>query len=562
MYYYNTVTKTSVWEKPNELKTVAERALEACDWKEYIAKDSGRPYYFNKVTKATVWDMPMEYKEVVEKAAKQEDVVENATPVTTISMPTEFQTKEDAEQAFRKLLEASNVFHSDSWEDAIRKCCLDPMYKSLKTLPERKAAFDQWQLELKRSVADAENKQLEHDRVVLTRLLQSLFDDPSVQLTHVTPYKEIEALLEANADFQTVSKDNRRSVFKDFICALRLKQEELKQTTRSAGLAALKALLKQLDSVVTLKTTWAEFINDILPSQEAYQQNNSIQTLDKVDILDTFEAHMNSLDAEARQVRNAAIRIKRRQERIRRDQFKAVLTSLKQHDVIHAKAKWKNIYPLIKDEPSFVSMLGQPGSTPLDLFWDFITDCRSAYKVDARLLDEFIRKNPDAVLPDSTLEQFKEALGDNLVGRVTPINLSLLFIEYQADAQDRIEEEQRYQEKKLKRRMDAFKSLLKRVTPSIQVNETWNDIRSRLEGRTDYEALRDDNLRIQVFEKYVKRLKEKLDAASDGEYVFDDDEQEIIDVRDKRLDKKRSRSASSDAKLTKKVSSCLIYYYY
>ena len=29
-----------------------------------------------------------------------------------------------------------------------------------------------------------------------------------------------------------------------------------------------------------------------------------------------------------------------------------------------------HIHPLIKDDPRYTNMLGQPGSTPLDLFWD------------------------------------------------------------------------------------------------------------------------------------------------------------------------------------------------
>ena len=34
-YYYNAATKQSSWEKPEDLKTPAEKVLAACPWKEY-----------------------------------------------------------------------------------------------------------------------------------------------------------------------------------------------------------------------------------------------------------------------------------------------------------------------------------------------------------------------------------------------------------------------------------------------------------------------------------------------------------------------------------------------
>ena len=37
---------------------------------------------------------------------------------------------------------------------------------------------------------------------------------------------------------------------------------------------------------------------------------------------------------------------------------------------IRAGTKWMHIHPLIKDDLRYTNMLGQSGSTPLDLFWD------------------------------------------------------------------------------------------------------------------------------------------------------------------------------------------------
>jgi pre-mRNA-processing factor 40 len=33
-------------------------------------------------------------------------------------------------------------------------------------------------------------------------------------------------------------------------------------------------------------------------------------------------------------------------------------------------SKWKDIHAIIQDDPRYIAMLGQSGSSPLDLFWD------------------------------------------------------------------------------------------------------------------------------------------------------------------------------------------------
>lgn len=39
---------------------------------------------------------------------------------------------------------------------------------------------------------------------------------------------------------------------------------------------------------------------------------------------------------------------------------------------IKAGTKWKIIYPLFKDDERYTNILGNPGSGPLELFWDIV----------------------------------------------------------------------------------------------------------------------------------------------------------------------------------------------
>ena len=70
VYWSHAVTKQSVWEKPDELRTPFERALNQTNWKQYISKD--RPYFVHSQTKETKWELPPELKALKRKVEAEE----------------------------------------------------------------------------------------------------------------------------------------------------------------------------------------------------------------------------------------------------------------------------------------------------------------------------------------------------------------------------------------------------------------------------------------------------------------------------------------------------------
>lgn len=70
-YYYNSVTKQSLWEKPDELKTVSEKLLSSCSWREYRS-ETGKVYYSHVTTKESRWEIPQELIDIKNKIAAEE----------------------------------------------------------------------------------------------------------------------------------------------------------------------------------------------------------------------------------------------------------------------------------------------------------------------------------------------------------------------------------------------------------------------------------------------------------------------------------------------------------
>lgn len=51
-----------------------------------------------------------------------------------------------------------------------------------------------------------------------------------------------------------------------------------------------------------------------------------------------------------------------------------MLDKFRGQSLITAKSKWKDFYPMFSREESYNKMLGQQGSTPIELFFDIIED--------------------------------------------------------------------------------------------------------------------------------------------------------------------------------------------
>ena len=52
--------------------------------------------------------------------------------------------------------------------------------------------------------------------------------------------------------------------------------------------------------------------------------------------------------------------------------------------------KWKHIHPSIKDDERYLNMLGQPGSTPLDLFWDIMEEIERELRLKRNLVMDIL----------------------------------------------------------------------------------------------------------------------------------------------------------------------------
>merc|ERR1712194_376126 len=106
-----------------------EEKLNTTQWKEYKTAD-GRDYFYNPVTKQSVWEMPAELKQLREVTKKKEEKEEE-----------EWATPEAKRAAFRELLDDKGVKSTSKWEEAVKLINEDRRFNALTSAGERKQEF-------------------------------------------------------------------------------------------------------------------------------------------------------------------------------------------------------------------------------------------------------------------------------------------------------------------------------------------------------------------------------------------------------------------------------------
>jgi pre-mRNA-processing factor 40 len=136
---------------------------------------------------------------------------------------------------------------------------------------------------------------------------------------------------------------------------------------------------------ITIHTTWKQ-VQEMYKSRQAYKEDSRMQQLDMVDVLAVFEDHMKKVEetyhGQFEKIRKEFYR----KERKNREAFRALLKQIHGEGSIEKDTPWKVFFQRVKEEPVFISMVGQEGSSPLDLYWDFLVDLEQQYTLDKELI--------------------------------------------------------------------------------------------------------------------------------------------------------------------------------
>ena len=533
IYFYNTVTKQSVWEKPDALKTETELLLAKCPWKEYKS-DSGRIYYHNNDTKESVWTVPKELQLIKDKmegeagaggaggagGAPSTSAAPSAAPAsqtapsiglklapvaglisappadqTNIASPSAggggsgsaldaamaatlaamasqpgssnsnsnsnnkqpkveniqvprpmvFRDKKEAMEALKELLREKNVPSSTNWENALKMINKDPRWETLSKLSEKKQAFNAYKIQKQKEEKEETRLSAIKNKEDLEHFLMT-----TDRMTSTTKYYRCEEIFAELPLWKLVSDLDRREIYSDVVHNLAKKEKEATKALRKKNQERLADILDQMTKI-DYRTTW-EQAQQMLLDNPAFADDDELLAMDKEDALVAFEDHIRELEKEWEMERDKEKKRTKRLQRKNRDAMNSVLDELHEQGRLTSMSLWCELYPVVSQDPRFHALLGQPGSTPLDLFKYYVEDLKARFSDEKKIIKEILKEKNYDVQSVTSFEQFATIVcEDKRSSTLDAGNVKLTYNSLLEKAESKEKERQKEESKKLKK---------------------------------------------------------------------------------------------------------------
>jgi pre-mRNA-processing factor 40 len=291
------------------------------------------------------------------------------------------------------MLRKAKVQPDWTWEQTMRAVIKEPQYRALKDPKDRKATFERYAVEVRN-----QEKERAKDRVAKLRVDFSTMLKSHPEIKHYSRWKTVRPIIEGETIFRSTDDDTeRRQLFEEYITELRKTKFENENAMRKSAMEELIDILQDLN--LEPYTRWSE-AQGIIKGSNRFTQDPKFKSLNQTDILTAFENHIKSLERTFNDAKQHQKNLKSRRERQNRDRFVSLLKELRAAGKINAGSKWMQVYPSFQNDSRYTGMLGQSGSTPLDLFWDVVEEEeRSMRSVRNEVSDVMDVSYPEAQLP-------------------------------------------------------------------------------------------------------------------------------------------------------------------
>ncbi|KAL8165977.1 hypothetical protein V2J09_007476, partial [Rumex salicifolius] len=453
--------------------------------------------------------------------------------------PLVFANKQEAKSVFKALLEAVNVQSDWNWDQAMRVIINDKRYGALKTLGERKQAFNEYLGQRKKQEAEERRIRQKKAKEEFTKMLEE-----SEELTSSTKWSKAITMFEDDERFKAVERArDREDLFENYMVDLQKKEKVKAQEEYRQNRDEYRKYLESCD-FIKVNSQWRK-VQDLL------EDDDRCARLEKIDRLEIFQDYIRELEKEEEEQKRIQKEKLWRTERKHRDEFRKILEDDIAAGVISAKTRWREYCLKVKDMTSYVAVAhNTSGSTPKELFEDAVEELENQYHDDKSRVKDLTKSGKISVVSTTIFEDFKASILEEFdLPAISDINLKLIF----EDLLERIKEKEKREAKKHQRMLDDFSDLLHSLK-EINASSTWDDCKALVEDTEEYSAISDENLAKEIFEDYVIHIQEKAkekDRKREEEKVKKDKDKEEKEKRkekekDREKEKRKERSKKDD----------------
>lgn len=471
----------------------------------------------------------IEMPEPVKKEKEEEKKQASPEPVKL-----EFKDKKEAIEAFKELLKEKNVPSNANWDQCVKIISKDPRYSAFKNLNEKKQAFNAYKTQKLKDEREESRLKAKKAKEDLEKFLMS-----SDKMNSQMKFYKCEELFGNLKVWSSVPEQDRRDIYDDCIFNLAKREKEEARVLKKRNMKVLGELLESMTSI-THQTTWSE-AQVMLLENSAFKNDVNLLGMDKEDALIVFEEHIRNLEREEEEEKELEKKRIKRQHRKNRDAFLALLDALHEEGKLTSMSLWVELYPTISADLRFSAMLGQAGSTPLDLFKFYVEDLKARFHDEKKIIKEILKEKNFIVQANTTFEDFATVVCEDkrsasLDAGNVKLTYNSLLEKAEAAEKERLKEENR----RIRKLENEIKS--KWIDSGIAVTESYEEAKKIVAD-------------LEAFEIYEKEI-------ASGEKIWEDFIKETEDAcshhhsrsrksKKNKKHKKRSRSSSKSVSLLK-----------
>ncbi|KAL8244339.1 hypothetical protein R6Q59_010597 [Mikania micrantha] len=443
---------------------------------------------------------------IVENGSIEEsnkDIVTNDTDSvaaiegTTLDQETKtYENKQEAKNAFKALLENANVASDWTWDQTMRVIINDRRYGALRSLAERKQAFNEFLVQKKKHEAEQRRTKQKKAREEFKKMLEE-----SKEITVSTKWIKAIAIFEDDDRFKAVERSkDREDLFDDYIMEREKKERSKALEEHKKNKKEYIEFLKSCD-FLTASSQWRKV-------QDRLEADESCLRLEKIDRLEIFQEYIRDLEKDEEEQRKLRMEELRKLERKNRDEFRKLMEGHIISGMLTSKSHWRDYCTKVKDLPAYLAVSSNSsGATPKDLFEDVIEELDKQYTEDKDRIKEIVKMRKVSILSTWTLEDFKNTIAEDISSHpVSDVNLKLVFDELLERARER-------EEKEAKRRKRVADDFYTSLTSSKEVTSSsrWEDFKPLFEDRIESWFSVEESLFRETFDKYIAELKKARD---------------------------------------------------
>merc|ERR1711879_180862 len=195
----------------------------------------------------------------------------------------------------------------------------------------------------------------------------------------------------------------------------------------------------------------------------------------------------------------------------------AVLDELHEQGKLTSMSLWMELYPVISQDPRFQALLGQPGSTPLDLFKFYVEELKSRFYSEKKIIKEILKEKSYEMSTNVTFEDFATVVcEDKRSASLDAGNVKLTYNALLEKAESRDKERLKEETKKLRKLEGDLRALFTEI--NVEESSSWTEVMAKIQGKEAFSAVTETQAEKRKSRKRSKKETESSESDSDSDY--------------------------------------------